>query len=139
MQIVAPSRTLQVRAYDLGLGDVVSQEAYLRWTSDALHEILGDIVGAERMVEGFTMPMTVDTRMTHREPLRFLDRPEVHAGFVKVGATKYEFVARFTLHGIPIAEVKQRGLFVDTVSHAPTRTPERLRDAANPVRSFVLA
>ena len=60
------------------------------------------------------------------------------AGFSKVGATRFEFVAKFTLHGIPIAEVKQRGLFVDTVSHAPTRTPERLREAAAP-RALVYA
>ena len=122
-------RSLSVRPYDLGFGGLVSQEAYLRWTSDALQTAIENCIGTESLLDGFTMPMVVNTCLSHREPLRALDRPEVCAGFERLGASRFEFVAKFTLHGIPVAEVRQRGLFVDTISNSPTRAPERLRAA----------
>ena len=128
-----PPRTLSVRPYDLGFGGLVSQEAYLRWTSDALQTAIEACIGTERLLDGFTMPMVVETSMKQREPLRALDRPEIVAGFERLGATRFVFVARITLHGIPIAEIRHRGLFVDTVSNAPTRAPERLREIHTPV------
>lgn len=125
---LAVRRTFPVRPYDLGYGDLVGQECFLRWTADLLQVSIEQVIPMEQLLEGFTMPLVRETSMIHREPLRALDKPEAEGWFETIGATEFVYRAQFELHGVVVATIRQRGLFVDTVSQAPTRAPARLRD-----------